>query len=137
MDAIFLECLVFHNALEKIKMGWRYLLHNTKGKIMFCVASGWVFKLQTPDIKHIRYPHRAKLSRAYMSPGLWSTRNGLRLGSWAGHSGGMVRLCCSPHFWAFLIWIQRGTWIHREPGLWSASKKPFRSLRELHRITEW
>lgn len=83
MDGIFLECLVFHNALEKIKLGWSHSPYNTEGEIMFYAASGWIFKLQTPVIKSLRYLHRAKLSRAHMSAGLRSTRNGLRLGSWA------------------------------------------------------
>lgn len=132
MDAIFLECLVFHNALEKIKMGWSHSPHNTEGKIMFYAASGSGFKLQTPGIKLVRYLHGTKFNKAHVSPGLWSTRNGSVLGSWAERSGGMVRLYCSPHSWAFLIWIHRET-----PPTWpantqhSASKQPFHSLQEL------
>lgn len=62
MDAIFLECLVFHNVSEKIKMGWSHSPPNTEGKIVFYAASGWAFKLHIPGIKPVRYLSRAQQS---------------------------------------------------------------------------
>lgn len=59
---------------------------------MFCAASGWIFRLQIPGIKPTGYPHGAKLSRAHVSPGLWSTGNGLRLRNWAVEWSGSAAL---------------------------------------------
>lgn len=92
MDAIFMECVVFHNASEKIKVGWSHSPPDTEGKFVFYAASGRAFKLHTPGIKAIRHLG----SRAYVFPGLQSTRGGLRLRR-DEHFRGMAQLSLPEH----------------------------------------